>query len=131
MTTITIYKIAENMVFGGDVEIEVADAVKSPIPAGHTRVSPHPIPDRHYAVMQGGWQYVEGEPPVYPDPVAVANEQAANIRSQRNTLLSESDWTQLVDAVVNQEAWAAYRQALRDIPQQEGFPSNVVWPEKP
>lgn len=58
-------------------------------------------------------------------------EQAANIRAERDRLLAASDWTQVADAPVNQAAWAAYRQALRDIPQQEGFPHNVAWPVKP
>ena len=58
-------------------------------------------------------------------------EFATNARSQRDKLLAESDWTQVIDAPVNQEAWAAYRQALRDIPQQEGFPATVVWPTQP
>jgi hypothetical protein len=56
---------------------------------------------------------------------------AGNVRERRNTLLTESDWTQVLDAAVDQSAWAAYRQSLRDIPQQEGFPSNVTWPDKP
>lgn len=54
-----------------------------------------------------------------------------HVRSQRDGLLSESDWTQLKDAPVDQAAWAAYRQALRDIPSQKGFPASVVWPDKP
>lgn len=62
-----------------------------------------------------------------PDLAALA----AEVRLKRNELLSSSDWTQVSDAPVNQAAWATYRQALRDIPQQAGFPSNVVWPEKP
>lgn len=53
------------------------------------------------------------------------------IRSERNQLLTEADWTQFRDAPVDQDAWATYRQCLRDIPQQEGFPWNVTWPEKP
>ena len=53
------------------------------------------------------------------------------VRSQRDRLLKASDWTQVPDAPVDQQAWATYRQALRDIPQQEGFPESVVWPEKP
>lgn len=56
----------------------------------------------------------------------------AEVRSERNRLLSESDWTQgkdIPDAVST--AWASYRQALRDVPQQAGFPQNVVWPVKP
>lgn len=51
------------------------------------------------------------------------------VRKTRDRLLQESDWTQLVDAPVDRDAWARYRQALRDIPQQEGFPGEVVWPE--
>ena len=50
------------------------------------------------------------------------------IRTKRDRLLQESDWTQLNDAPVDREAWAQYRQALRDLPQQEGFPGEVVWP---
>jgi hypothetical protein len=46
-------------------------------------------------------------------------------------LLKESDWTQVADAPVDQSAWADYRQALRDVPQQSGFPQEVVWPTKP
>jgi len=53
------------------------------------------------------------------------------VRATRNQLLRDSDWTQLQDAPTNAEAWAAYRQALRDVPSQEGFPSAVVWPEVP
>lgn len=53
------------------------------------------------------------------------------IRDQRNQLLTASDWTQVADAPVDQAAWATYRQALRDIPQQEGFPTDTAWPTKP
>ena len=57
--------------------------------------------------------------------------QAQYIRVERNQLLSESDWTQVADAPVDQTAWAAYRRALRDITEQAGFPFNVAWPSKP
>jgi hypothetical protein len=53
------------------------------------------------------------------------------VRATRDHLLSLSDWTQLEDAPVNKAAWAVYRQALREVPEQEGFPKNVVWPIKP
>jgi len=58
-------------------------------------------------------------------------QQANDVRQERNNKLSDCDWTQLADAVVDKQAWAEYRQALRDIPQQEGFPFNVVFPEQP
>lgn len=55
----------------------------------------------------------------------------AAVRNERNRLLSESDWTQVADAPVDQAAWAIYRQDLRDIPKQKGFPMKVFWPVKP
>ena len=58
-------------------------------------------------------------------------EFAANARNQRDTLLTQTDWTQVADAPVDKAAWAAYRQALRDVPQQAGFPVTITWPEKP
>jgi hypothetical protein len=56
---------------------------------------------------------------------------AAQVRTQRNTLLAASDWTQVLDAPVDRAAWAEYRHALRDITTQAEFPQNVVWPSKP
>ena len=56
---------------------------------------------------------------------------ASQIRQERNTLLSDCDWTQVSDAPVNQAAWQTYRQALRDVTSQEGFPYDVTWPTKP
>lgn len=56
---------------------------------------------------------------------------ASSIRIERDEKLSSCDWTQVADAPVNQEAWATYRQALRDLPSQEGFPSEVTWPAAP
>jgi hypothetical protein len=51
-------------------------------------------------------------------------------RQKRNRLLAESDWTQLSDAPVNTEAWATYRQALRDLPGTYE-PGEPTWPEEP
>lgn len=64
------------------------------------------------------------------EPVPDA-EKAGQMRSYRNTLLSDCDWTQLPDAPVNQQAWANYRRALRDVTSQTGFPWDIQWPEKP
>jgi hypothetical protein len=56
---------------------------------------------------------------------------ASAAREKRDALLAECDWTQVADAPVDKAAWAGYRQALRDIPNQDGFPLNVIWPEVP
>ena len=53
------------------------------------------------------------------------------VRRERDRLLADSDWTQVADAPVNQQAWAVYRQALRDIPQDFATPGDVVWPAAP
>lgn len=54
-----------------------------------------------------------------------------NVRDARNNLLSNSDWTQVNDAPVDQTAWATYRQELRDITLQAGFPYDIEWPTPP
>jgi hypothetical protein len=65
----------------------------------------------------------------YPD---ATNEQKwEQIRLWRNAKLSESDWTQLPDAPVNQAAWATYRQALRDLPAQGGKADDAEFPSAP
>jgi|DEB0MinimDraft_12_1074336.scaffolds.fasta_scaffold07862_4 hypothetical protein len=61
-----------------------------------------------------------------------ADEEALKydvVRNQRNTLLSESDAYALSDRIT--DAWIVYRQALRDVPAQTGFPNDINWPTKP
>lgn len=60
------------------------------------------------------------------------NLAATVARTTRNKLLQETDWTQAKDIPDNiSSAWTTYRQALRDITSQEGFPTNINWPQKP
>jgi hypothetical protein len=56
---------------------------------------------------------------------------ASDIRETRSAMLLQTDWTQVADAPVDKIVWATYRQALRDITKQSGFPTNVTWPIKP
>lgn len=66
---------------------------------------------------------------IKPESVEVV---AARVRVERNKLLSDSDWTQgkdIPDSVSSQ--YAIYRQALRDLPEQAGFPFEVVYPINP
>lgn len=53
------------------------------------------------------------------------------VRFERNERLSSCDWTQLPDAPVDASVWSNYRQQLRDITDQAGFPWNVQWPVSP
>lgn len=69
-----------------------------------------------------------------PPPRVDDSEQRAEIRKERNQKLTACDWTQLDDTPLDNVAkaqWAAYRQALRDVPDQPGFPFNVTWPSQP
>jgi len=66
------------------------------------------------------------------EEVASRNDaQAVQVRAERNTKLAASDWTQLADSTADKAAWAEYRQALRDITAQAGFPWTVDWPAQP
>jgi hypothetical protein len=58
-------------------------------------------------------------------------EQAKSVRATRDEKLAECDWTQVDDAPVDKTVWATYRQALRDVTAQEGFPWTITYPEKP
>lgn len=58
-------------------------------------------------------------------------EKSAEVRAGRNNKLNASDWTQVADAPVDQAAWATYRQDLRDVTAQAGFPWTITWPDVP
>jgi hypothetical protein len=58
-------------------------------------------------------------------------EQAKSVRQQRDAKLAECDWTQLADAPVDKAVWSTYRQTLRDVPTQQGFPWTITWPDAP
>lgn len=62
---------------------------------------------------------------------AITAAKAGAIRASRNEKLKACDWTQVADAPVDQAAWATYRQALRDISTQAGFPWDIEWPVAP
>lgn len=81
---------------------------------------------------QNGWLW-DGQmasPP--PEPVVTPEQKAAAARAHRNMLIAQTDWSQAVDVPqALKDKWAPYRQALRDVPQQAGFPDNIQWPVKP
>lgn len=109
--------------FGGDIVLQ----------------SPQPQPTRYQFFYRDGVEQIDGK---WYTKYAIADldaegkalkdaEQAENIRQTRDKMLQESDWTQLADASVDKQAWANYRQTLRDITIQDGFPFSVVFPDKP
>ena len=67
------------------------------------------------------------------DSATLYNEiLASEARTERTARLRDSDWTQVPDVPLdNKEAWATYRQELRDVPNQSGFPREIDWPSQP
>lgn len=61
-----------------------------------------------------------------PPNVIVTEEQ---VREERDALLAASDTMALADRITDE--WRTYRQALRDVPAQAGFPNSVTWPTEP
>lgn len=71
--------------------------------------------------------------------VLVANQNYSDFleqeaRTSRNNKLAECDWTQLPDSPLStseKAEWSSYRQSLRDVPEQSGFPDDITWPTEP
>ena len=124
-----------------------------PILEGQQAVTTHPYEISQRAGIEevnGQWftKYIVG--PVFTDyvdedgnTVTAAEQEAAyrqridegaakGVRDDRDKRLAYCDWTQLPDAPpLDAQAWTTYRQALRDITSQPGFPHNVTWPKEP
>jgi len=100
---------------------------------------PQAQPTRYQVGFADGVQQIDGKwytkysvADIDAEAIAAKDtEQAKAIRSQRTDKLKGSDWTQVADAPVDQAAWATYRQALRDITAQPGFPWDTQWPDAP
>ena len=73
------------------------------------------------------WNIVEKTPEELAEWIESKKQQ---VRSQRDTLIAQTDYLALSDNTLSPEI-SAYRQALRDITTQEGFPESVSWPTKP
>lgn len=83
-------------------------------------------------IYEAPWVYtVQVVNKTQEDFAAETSFKMNELRKKRNQLLLDSDWTQLADSQVDKQAWAAYRQELRDLPQNTTDPSNPTWPIKP
>lgn len=100
---------------------------------------PQAQPTRYQVAAADGVELIDGK--WYTKHIAVDMEaeaiaaldaqQAKAVRDDRTKRLADSDWTQVADTPVDKQAWATYRQALRDITSQSGFPWEVTWPVAP
>ena len=55
---------------------------------------------------------------------------SVSVRKERDELLAKTDWLALSDTTMSSE-WTTYREALRDVPEQGGFPHTITWPTEP
>tara|TARA_R110000772_G_scaffold28010_1_gene70904 strand:- start:58 stop:453 length:396 start_codon:yes stop_codon:yes gene_type:complete len=101
------------------------------IPAGCVETAPPTITDSQLAKWNGTEWVVEDIPAVESDPEPEPIAPEVLVREERDELLVTSDWTQVDDSPVDKSAWATYRQLLRDVPSQAGFPTTITWPTKP
>jgi len=102
------------------------------IPAGCVETAPPEHNDMQFVRWSGSAWTIESIPEPEPEPVPEPVEPAQYARQYRNSLIADSDWTQLADAPLDpvvKASWASYRQALRNVPQQEGFPNEIEWPQ--
>ena len=76
-----------------------------------------------------GWSYVDG---VFTAPADTRTDEeiAAEVRRERDAKLAATDWTASTDVTMTAEM-TTYRQALRDVPTQGGFPNTITWPTEP
>lgn len=91
-----------------------------------------------HRLVDGAWIVSDVTPQRVLDEIAVAASKRVSkvVLTERFRLLAESDWTDTASAPARlgettYAAWQTYRQALRDIPEQSGYPLNVVWPIAP
>lgn len=97
--------------------------------------------DKVFAITASSYRAINDNASLQPGETAVSEVpqivldriEADQRRQERAKLLRDTDWTQLPDSPLNngeREAWADYRQALRDLPAQPGFP-DCEWPSPP
>jgi hypothetical protein len=91
------------------------------------KIKENDLPTLNDEVWELGWTVTD----LSAEELVIRNEAAGEaVRGQRDAFLAETDWRFRSDMNPSQE-WIDYCQALRDVPQQEGFPTTVNWPTKP
>lgn len=146
-----LYKLSTGVFDGRGIDIDPFDAARlaSMIPEGYgAKEGPLDIRRQRVSLTTGELvQYMPDKPPDTPlatfswDPASwswvpspTASSVAVDVKIRRDELLAACDWVvarAFEQAVPVPAAWAQYRQALRDITKQPGFPMSVVWPEAP
>lgn len=126
-----VYQTDLNGVFVGTTtaDKDPLDSTNWLIPAGCVKTAPPTITDKQFAKWDGAKWSVETILVVEPDPELKPLSPAESVRAKRDDLLIDSDKMALADRITDE--WRTYRQALRDLPEQDGFPNTVSWPDIP
>ena len=121
--------------FGGDIVFEGPQATGGTVYQYSQAAGVEEINGKWYTKYILGPVFTDGETTAAEQEAAYKAmkdaEQAKSVRQSRNDKLKDSDWTQIADSTADKQAWAAYRQALRDVTAQQGFPWTIQWPEQP
>ena len=131
----TSYFVGEGYAQIDPLETKAAGREIFIMPANSTEIEPPPEKDG-FKIKWNGSEWIYEELPTEKEEKREKTKEEKEItaRNERNFKLTFSDWTQLDDAPLTAEqkkAWAVYRQALRDVPEQAGFPDAIEWPEEP
>lgn len=136
--------VTEYPIYEGDIQLRFPNTsftVPFIPPDGYVPIADAPMP-----AVRWDQNVVEGVPTLVddtwtrswlvsdasPEQIASRTEsKAAAVRNDRNNRLTKCDWTQLPDAPVDHTVWATYRQQLRDVSKQAGFPWQITWPVEP
>jgi hypothetical protein len=120
---------------GADVILEGAQATGGTVYQYSQRQGVEQLDGKWYTKYILGPVFTDGETTAAEQEAAYKAmkdaEQAANVRTSRTEKLKDCDWTQIADSTADKTAWATYRQALRDITTQTGFPWTITWPTQP
>lgn len=120
--------------FPKEISDEVAEAFNCfPVDPIDPPPYDHTVNVERTAIKHGDHWFEEWiSTPATPEQITErTNAQAESVREERNRRLADCDWTQLPDSPVDRAPWEVYRQALRDISSQQGFPWTVTWPTQP
>jgi hypothetical protein len=121
--------------WGGDIVFEGPQATGGTVYQYSQRSGVEQLDGKWYTKYILGPIFTDGETTAAEQETAYKAmkdaEQAKAVREQRTQKLKDCDWTQIADSTADKTAWATYRQALRDVPTQAGFPWAIVWPTQP
>jgi hypothetical protein len=124
----SIFPMTEAATVHGYTLVDVVFDPYPPIDTHTQRLVELPPKEAADGTWHVGWDVI---PLTQTEQDALRTSASHAARAERNRRLAACDWTQLADATANKPNWATYRQALRDVTAQSGFPWTIDWPVQP